>query len=131
MKNFETFREEIANVAGSGQVSGLGQEPPASKKAQKIHRRKTLGATADAPPMKESTDTFAGNIVFKVTPEEFDKCHLGRSKNERWKKKLNMDEMERCDIRSYHHKNPSKSIIIQNERTGEMSYLVRGPSPIV
>jgi hypothetical protein len=76
--------------------------------------------------VEESTDTFAGSMVFKVTSEEYDKCFHGRSKNERWKRKLNMDEMERCDIRTYHHKNPSKSIIVQNERTGEMTYLVKG-----
>ena len=76
--------------------------------------------------IKESTDTFAGSMVFSVTSEEYDKCFHGRSKNERWKRKLNMDEMERCDIRTYHHKNPSKSIIVQNERTGEMTYLVKG-----
>jgi hypothetical protein len=73
----------------------------------------------------ESTDKFAGSMVFSVTPEEYDKCFHGRSKNERWKRKLNMDEMERCDIRTYHHKNPGKSIIVQNERTGEMTYLVK------
>ena len=130
MKDFKSFKEDIANVASGGQVSGLGAEPPVTKNSQKIHRRKnSRGVTADSKPVKESTGTFAGSVVFKVTPEEFDKCHHGRSKNERWKRKLNMDEMERCDIRSYHHKNPGRSIVIQNERTGEMSYLVKGHQP--
>ena len=299
MKNFNEFKEEIANVAGSGNVAGLGDEPPVSKRSQKIHRRKTAGVTAgvvkkttkesveldeavdhktrhnlakkiitaiervDAPrravekgkwidsfgdkitdklnpqlnqddpggveyqqgrgrgdwsfiiddkgyvkytykgksgklkgmkflafvlkKVKESVEldeyrrsdvyvivdkkgkvvvakltkknahkeisrhrggtivldpdakvgdtlkyfakesvTFAGSKVFTVTPEEYNNCFHGRKRNERWKRKLNMEKLDRCDIRTYHHKNPGKSIIVQNERTGEMQYLVRG-----
>ena len=44
---------------------------------------------------------------------------------ERWKRKLNMDAFSNTEIRTYAHRNPGKSIIVQNEKTGEMSYLVR------
>jgi hypothetical protein len=92
------------------------------KKAAKKYSKDILGLHDE---VEESTDKFAGSKVFIVTSEEYNKCFHGRSKNERWKRKLNMDEMERCDIRTYHHKNPSESIIVQNEKTGEMTYLVK------
>ena len=44
---------------------------------------------------------------------------------ERWKRKLNMDEFSNTEIRKYAHRNPGKSVIVQDENTGEMSYLVR------
>jgi len=132
MKNYNEFSEEvaIANNAGSGSVAGLDGEPPVSKKNQKIHRRKNnKGVTAEASKknesVQESNDTFAGNRVFSITDDEYSKCLHGRNKHERWSKKLNMDEFSNCNIRTYHHRNPSKSIVIQNNKTGEMSYLVQ------
>lgn len=125
MKNYNEFSEEtaIANNASSGSVAGIDGEPPASKKNQKIHKRKNKGATAES--VQESGDMFAGSRVFGITDDEYCKCMHGRTKHERWSKKLNMDEFSNCDIRTYHHRNPSKSIVIQNNKTGEMSYLVR------
>ena len=48
MKSFKEYNEEIANTAGSGQVAGLGSEPPVGKKAQKDHqtRNSNSGITA-------------------------------------------------------------------------------------
>jgi len=131
MKKYKEFEEEvaIANNASGGSVAGLDGEPPVSKKNQKIHKRKTnkKGATAsnNNESIQEASDTFAGNRVFSITNDEYCKCMHGRNKHERWAKKLNMDEIGNCDIRTYHHRNPAKSIIIQNNKTGEMSYLVR------
>lgn len=38
MKSYKEFREEIANVASSGAVAGLGDQPPVSVKGQKAHQ---------------------------------------------------------------------------------------------
>jgi len=102
MKNWNQFLNEIANVASGGDVAGLGKEPPVK-------------------PRKK----FAGCEVFEVGPDEYTKCLLGRTKYERWNKKLDMESIDNQEIRSYAHKNPSKSIILQNSRTREMSYLLR------
>jgi len=80
------------------------------------------------PPATSKDETpasFAGARIFKVSSEEYCNCLQGRKKHERWKRKLNMDEIENQSIRSYAHKNPGKSIIVQNDNTGEMSYLLR------
>ena len=108
MKNFKSLMEEIANVAGpqsGGFVAGLGEDPPVKQKK------------------KRKRDKFAGCEVFEVTPEEYSKCVRGRTRYERWSKKLNMEESD--DIRSYAHKNPNSSIIVKNSQTGEMSYLMK------
>lgn len=50
MKSFKEFQEEIANVASSGAVAGLGDQPPVSVKGQKAHQKRvqqmSKGATA-------------------------------------------------------------------------------------
>ena len=61
--------------------------------------------------------------VFEVTPEDYAKCLNGRMRYERWSKRLNMEDND--DIRSYAHKNPTLSVIVQNSQTGEMSYLMK------
>jgi hypothetical protein len=100
----ESFIEEAPlNIASDGTKQGLGSEPPVKKKRKK----------------------FAGSEVFEITDDEYYKCVHGRQKHERWSRKFDMNQMENQEIRSYHHKNPSKSIIVQNSRTGEMSYLTR------
>jgi len=126
MKPFRKYFKEDgvgANAVGGGEnIAGLDGKPPVSKKNQKVHRRKAVGVTGG---VKESVETFAGSRIFKVTPEEYVNCLQGRKKHERWKRKLNMDEFSNTEIRKYAHRNPGKSVIVQNEKTGEMSYLVR------
>ena len=80
------------------------------------------------PPATSKDETpasFAGARIFKISSEEYCNCLQGRKKHERWKRKLNMDNIDNQSIRSYAHKNPGKSIIVQNDTTGEMSYLLR------
>ena len=48
----------------------------------------------------------------------------GRIKYERWNKKLNMEEINNQEIRSYAHKNPGKAVIIKDGTYGTMSYLI-------
>ena len=93
-------------------------------KANKRYSRNVLGLRDDKESVEENA-TFAGSRIFRVTPEEYGNCLQGRRKHERWKRKLNMDAIENQDIRKYAHRHPGKSIIVQNEKTGEMSYLIR------
>lgn len=100
-----------------------------TKKIRKYNRMVgiPLSSSYDAEldeSVEEST-SFAGARVFKVTPEEYCNCLQGRRKHERWKRKLNMDSIDNVGIQKYAHRNPGKSIIVQNEKTGEMSYLIR------
>ena len=121
-------------IGGGENLAGLDGQPPVSKGTQKIHRRRAAGVTGGvkesvlAGPPNSSLDDkgptfFAGARIFKVSNEEYGKCLLGRQKYERWNKKLDMGL--RDDIRKYAHRNPGKAIIVQNDKTGEMSYLVR------
>ena len=106
-----------ANNASSGQVAGLGDEPPVKKGMTGDIQRRTQ--------VKEGYDTFAGARVFDVTEDEYMKCNYGRKKNERWNRKLKMEDVGRADIRKFAHRNPTKSVIVRNEKTGEMQYLLR------
>ena len=83
------------------------------------------------PPLgkvvKRKRKKFAGVEIFPVTTEEFMKCAHGRQKYERWGKKMNMEDINNKDIRKYAHTNPGKSIIIQDQKSGVMSYLINPP----
>ena len=106
-----------ANNASSGQVAGLGDEPPVKKgMTGDVQRRKQVN---------EGYDSFAGARVFDVTEDEYMKCNYGRTKHERWNRKLKMEDVGREDIKKFAHRNPSKSVIVRNEKTGEMQYLLR------
>ena len=74
---------------------------------------------------KKKRKKFAGTDVFELSADEYHKCMHGRQKFERWSRKLNMEDITNQEIRRYAHKNPNKSIIIQDEVTGIMSYLTR------
>ena len=136
-KTFNKMKEEIANVAGSGQVAGLGDEPPVSKAAQKkkqkgatgdVARRKSIPAPKKGdlipPALGESTDTFAGCRVFEVEDEEYGKALYGRKKYERWNKKFDMSKEVNQMIQTYANRNPGKGIVVRNKKTGDMSYLI-------
>jgi len=106
-----------ANNAGGGQVAGLGDEPPVKKgMTGDVQRRKQV---------KEGYESFAGARVFDVTEDEYMQCNYGRTKHERWNRKLKMEDVGREDIKKFAHRNPSKSVIVRNEKTGEMQYLLR------
>tara|TARA_R110002074_G_scaffold127430_2_gene266445 strand:+ start:709 stop:1059 length:351 start_codon:yes stop_codon:yes gene_type:complete len=115
MKTFKQLMEEVpTNNAGDasaqrgGPMAGLGSEPVKG---------------ASGPIARRKKPKFAGCEVFEVTPEDYAKCLNGRMRYERWSKRLNMEDND--DIRSYAHKNPTLSVIVQNSQTGEMSYLMK------
>lgn len=74
--------------------------------------------------VNEQRQTFAGMPVFKVSMDEYLKGIHGRAKWQRWNKQLDMEEEGRSDIRQYAHRNPGKPVLIQNDKTGEMAYLI-------
>lgn len=72
----------------------------------------------------EMRDTFAGMPVFKVSPEDYLKSINGRVKYQRWSKHLDMENEESTEAKKYAHRNPGSPVIVQNQKTGEMSYLI-------
>ena len=108
MKTYNELIEEIANSAGSGNVAGIGPGD------HPIVRRKRL-----KPKSK-----FMGCPVFELSSEEYSKCLHGKGKYERYAKYF--EDSDKSDgIKHQVKKTGASSIIIQNQLTGEMSYLVR------
>ena len=75
---------------------------------------------------KKKRKKFAGAEVFELSGEEYHKCMHGRKKYERWNRRLNMENIDNQDIRSYAHKNPGKPIVVMDKTTGMMSYFYHG-----
>ena len=73
-------------------------------------------------------DTFAGMQVFKVSQDEYINSINGRTKFQRWNKHMNMEKEENAEVKKYAHRNPGKPVLIQNDRTGEMAYLIHRSS---
>ena len=120
MKEFNIFKQEltetIANSMGgnfaTGQVGDAGN----------LAGYNPVMSMGEKP--KKKRDKFAGCEVFKLNSEEYSKCVNGRMKYERWNKKLNMEDIDNQEIRKYAHRNPGKPIIVMDENTGVMSYLI-------
>ena len=61
--------------------------------------------------------------VFKVNNADFSKCKFGKSKFARWAKHIDVNSESGRRIYAYAKKNPTKSIIVQHEKSGHMLYL--------
>ena len=121
MKPYEHFKKELsedtpANSMGGGfSVSSASSNPNPNM--------------AGYDPLlfdgkKRKRKKFAGVDVFKVTSEDYSKSVNGRKKWSRWNKNMNMENFDNQEIRTYCHRNPGKSVIIQDENSGVMSYLI-------
>ena len=105
MKTYKELIEEMGvNTVGSGDINGF-DFPPVRRK------------------VKKPDDKFMGCPVFKVTPEEYQKCMKGKGKYERYAGYIGDDVSH--NIKGQVKKTGAKSIIVQNDQTGEMSYLFR------
>ena len=71
--------------------------------------------------LKEDVDTFAGAMVFEVSPGVFHTAKMEKRKHKTWKKYLEEDDCL-AEIREYANKNPGRPIILKNKNTGEMTY---------
>lgn len=70
-------------------------------------------------------DTFAGDVVFEVDEETFSKSIQGKPKWARYKNFVSLEDFPNVgqEIKEYAYRNPSKSIILKEKRTGRMIYL--------
>ena len=66
---------------------------------------------------------FAGVDVFNVNDNDFNNCKFGKRKHKRWSNYVDVESESGKRIYGYAKKNPSKSIIVQHNRTGHMLYL--------
>lgn len=128
MKTYTQLIQELsedvpANFAAGGGISGMGFN------LGKPDQPQVAGRDADdlaiKPRRKKKVqEKFAGCPVFAVSSEDYNKCLQGRNKHERWSRKLNMEDVSNQEIRIFAHRNPSTAIIVQDENTGVMSYLI-------
>lgn len=68
-------------------------------------------------------DTFASMPVFKVNQADFVKCQNGKKKHAHWNKHIDIESDYGKKIHGYAKKNPKKSIIVQDDKSGHMVYL--------
>ena len=149
-KNKKSFEEDVpANATGTA-VAGTGDDSTTvvKKKKKKVLKRKKLKGTTfvgyppdpelelkaentEVAPAVTSTPTpdvtpdttFASLPVFKVNQDDFAKCQHGKKKYAHWNKFINVKAGYGKRIHSYAKKNPKKSIIVQDDKTGHMVYL--------
>ena len=95
-------------------VAGLTGEPPGPRNRSKPLKRKK----------------FNGCEVFVVPSESYSNCVSAKMKSERFSKYISDFEIGN-DIREYARLNPSKSIIIEDEVTGAMTYLKIGKNDLI
>ena len=124
--------------SGAGQIAGLGPtsfgkpvnfaEPgvPAKSEYKKKNKEESpvMGEILRRPMLdglSENTGKFAGHTTHKVPHETFNKIRQEKAKGKHWRKYL--DECEHIShIREFAKKNPTKPIIIEDEKTGYMCF---------
>jgi len=104
---FNRFIREEGTAVSS--VAGLTGEPPGPRNRTKPLKRKK----------------FNGCEVFTIPSESYSRCASAKMKSERFAKYIQDEEIGN-DVREYARLNPSKSIIIEDEVTGAMTYLKIG-----
>ncbi len=108
--------EAPANNVGSGNIAGLGVGPKGEP-----------GRNPSLMPMVRRSKDFAGKAVFSVPPNLYDEARLEKRKYQRWTKYLEENSYdELAPIREFANANPTKPIIIENEKTGAMCYVKYG-----
>ena len=124
MKTYEQLIEELMEESPVNAMGGGFSVGQASSKAGNLAGYDPVMGMHRRKKKKRVTEMFAGCPVFTVGSEDYAKCMHGRTKYERWSKKLNMEEMDNKDIRTYAHRNPGKPIIIKDSTYGTMSWFV-------
>lgn len=121
MKNLNEFKKALqeeapVNNVGSGNIAGLGVGPKGEP-----------GRNPSLMPMVRRSKDFAGKAVFSVPPKLYDEARLQKRKYQRRTKYLDENSYdELAPIREYANANPTKPIIIENEKTGAMCYVKYG-----
>lgn len=111
-------RKKMPDLKGTYLV---GQKPDAEL-------RRNLKMSNEDTEVKPETSitpdaTFAQMPVFKVSQDEFAKCKDVKKKYERWNKHIDTESEYGKKIHTYAKKNPKKSIIVQDDKSGHMVYL--------
>ena len=83
----------------------------------------SVGGTSATQPNITPDSQFAGVDVFNIGADDFNNCKFGKRKHARWDKYVDVDSDAGKRIYGYAKKNPSKSIIVQHDKTGHMLYL--------
>jgi hypothetical protein len=97
------------NNASGGNIAGLPpDDPPIFNRKNKKKRKK-----------------LAGCEVFEIDSDRYNRCKNIKTRYEDYSRLVGVDEVG-IEIREYAQANPRKSIIIQNESTGVMTYLKLG-----
>jgi len=105
--------------------------------SQKAHcdgrKARQSGRDTKSDPIKEwfiIESMFAGNKVFVVPSDYYYNCKMGKNRYHKYEKYVGKDEIGET-IRRYgrDRKNRKKPIIVQDERTGAMTYLRYGGKP--
>lgn len=118
--------EEVAINSAGGVIGGgavqpesptiKGYDTPLGTKAgatAKMFRRKPVLT-------KEDRDIFLGKNVYEMENDDYYRCMNGRTRYERWGKKINAEDIEHQELRKYMQK--VGEAIIKNKTTGEMTY---------
>jgi hypothetical protein len=120
MKTFRQLMNEMMTSTGGG-VAGMHQSIEPLDGLPQV-----AGREADrlAVKKKKVRESFAGCPVFTVSSDEYTKCMHGRMRYERWNKKLNMEDFDNQEIKTFTHRNPGKAIIVKDSTYGTMSYFI-------
>jgi len=102
-EELRNLHEDVTNAVGTGKIAGLDGDPPVGNLAM----------------LKRSR--FAGCTVFDVDYDKVMRCRYGKRKFERYSRSLGDDDVAQ-QIREYCLNNPKESIILRDEKTGEMIY---------
>jgi hypothetical protein len=121
MKTYKQLMEEMTSAGGG--IAGMHQSVTPTDGLPEIGGREADRIRVNKKK-KKTNETFAGCRVFTLTSEEYSKCMRGRNKYERWNKKMNMEELNNQDIRTYSHRNPGQPVVIKDGTTGIMAYLI-------
>ena len=132
------LRDEAAPVSSTGSdIAGTSGDPDEiATRLFRRKRKKNKKDKKDKVKVKEDVETpdialdvitpdstFASMPVFKVSSDDFARCKFGKDKFARWAKHIDTDSEMGQRIYNYAKKNPTKSIIVQNEKSGHMLYL--------
>lgn len=108
MNSTQNFEEEVAaNSVGGGNIAGLGVGPQGE------------------PGIKLKRKKFAGNEVFTIDADRFNRCRMGKCRYHKYESYVGDDEIGK-QIREYGINNPGKAIVVEDEKTGAMMFLRYG-----
>ena len=130
--------EGIANVAGSGNIAGLGVgpqgEPGVPEPSRRKHKKKAAGSLLPVtdilkrpkPVMEEcETGMFAGEPTFIIPSSIYERVILEKKKHKHWRTFMNENTISPM-IREYANANPDSPIFLEDKDTGYITCVKYG-----